>query len=116
MMRFLADENFNGRITCGLLARNRFLDILRWQDIGREGEVDAIVLEWAAQQGRVLLTHDLDIMVGFAYERIRGGLPMPGLLAVDSGSALRTVIDDLLLVAETAYEGEYENRVIFVPL
>lgn len=116
MLRFLADENFNGKILRGLLARNPYLDILRWQDIGREGETDNLVLEWAAQQGRILLTHDVETMVGYAYERVQEGLPMPGVFAIDSNASFRTVIEDVLLIAETAFEGEYKNLVIFVPL
>lgn len=116
MIRFLADENFNGKIVRGLLARNPILDILRWQDIGPEGEDDPIVLEWAAQQNRVLLTHDFETMLGFAYERVELGLPMPGIVAVKPEHPIRLVIEDLLLLAETSFEGEYESQVVYVPL
>jgi hypothetical protein len=39
---------------------------------------DPAILEWAAQEGRVLLTHDVADMTKYAYERIRTGKPMPG--------------------------------------
>lgn len=116
MIRFLADENFNGKVVRGLLARNPSLDILRWQDIGPEGEDDPIILEWAAEQGRVLLTHDVETMIGFAYERVQSGFPMPGMIVVNSDSPLRAVIEDLLLIAEASSEGEYASQVIYVPL
>ncbi len=116
MLRFLADENFNGRILRGLLARNPLIDILRWQDIGPEGQEDPILLEWAAQQNRLLLTHDVETMVGFAYQRANAGLPMPGVIAVSAESSIRAVIEDLLLVADVSIEGEYEGQVIYVPL
>jgi predicted nuclease of predicted toxin-antitoxin system len=116
MIRFLADENFNGKIIRGLRARNPLLDILRWQDIGREGEDDPEILEWAAAQGRVLLTHDADTMPGFVYERVTSGLSMPGIIVVNTDSSFRTVIEDLLLIGESSLDGEFENQVIYVPL
>ncbi|WP_292729787.1 hypothetical protein [Nostoc sp. JL31] len=34
MLRFLADENFNNQIICGVLRRNINVDIIRVQDVG----------------------------------------------------------------------------------
>ena len=62
MIRFLLDENFNGKIVRGLRARRPDVDMIRVQDTDLLGADDAAVLEWAAREGRVLLTHDLDTM------------------------------------------------------
>ncbi|HWQ14971.1 MAG TPA: DUF5615 family PIN-like protein [Roseiflexaceae bacterium] len=43
---------------------------------------DPTVLEWAASEDRVLLTHDRATLVGFAYERAGRGEPMSGVIAV----------------------------------
>ena len=59
MLRFAADENFNNNIVRGLLRRNPDLDIVRVQDVGLSNADDATILEWAAQEGRILLTHDV---------------------------------------------------------
>lgn len=115
MIRFLADENFNDKIIRGLLARNPGVDVLRWLEIGAEGEEDPIILEWAARQGRVLLTHDFETMIGFAYERVERGLPMPRVLALDSASPFRPIIEDLLLIAEVATPGDHEGQVVYLP-
>jgi hypothetical protein len=40
------------------------------------------VLEWAAGQERVLLTHDSATMSDFAYEHVSDGLRMPGVFMV----------------------------------
>jgi hypothetical protein len=115
MIRYLTDENFNGKIIRGLRARNPMVDILQWLDIGMEGEVDPVILESAAKQGRLLLTHDFETMIGFAYDRVEQGLPMPGVVAVNPDSPFRPVIEDLLLIAEASYEGEHEGQVIYLP-
>jgi predicted nuclease of predicted toxin-antitoxin system len=62
MIRFLLDENFNGKIVRGLRARQADVDMIRVQDTEISGSDDPTVLEWAAKEGRILLTHDLDTM------------------------------------------------------
>jgi predicted nuclease of predicted toxin-antitoxin system len=62
MIRFLADENLNNQIVRGVLRRNPNIDIVRVQDIGLSQADDPTVLEWAAQNGCVVLTHDVATM------------------------------------------------------
>ncbi|MDK3157340.1 DUF5615 family PIN-like protein [Kamptonema cortianum] len=62
MIRFLLDENFNGKIVRGLRARQPDVDMIRVQNTELSDADDPTVLEWAAKEGRILLTHDLDTM------------------------------------------------------
>src|SRR3990167_3440315 len=66
MLRLAADENFNGDIVRGLLRRNPKLDIVRVQDGGLSGADDPSVLQWAADQGRILVTHDISTLAKHA--------------------------------------------------
>lgn len=59
-VRFLADENFDHKTLAGLRRQ------------------EPRVLEWAAQEGRIVVTHDVSTFADFAYERVAKGLPMPG--------------------------------------
>jgi hypothetical protein len=79
MLLLAADENFNNDIVRGLLRRRSDLDIVRIQDVGLSGADDPTILEWAAQEGRVLLTHDVSTITHYAYERVRAGKSMPGV-------------------------------------
>jgi predicted nuclease of predicted toxin-antitoxin system len=81
-MRLLTDENFDGDIVRGLLRRVPNLDVLRVQDVGLAETPDPNILGWAAAEERILLTHDRDTVPGFAYDRVRGGEPMPGVFLV----------------------------------
>ena len=116
MLRFAADENFNGDIVRGLLRRNPKLDIIRVQDVGLSGADDPSVLEWAADQGRIVITHDVSTLTKHAFERVAVGRPMPGVFEVRSTAALGQVIDDLILLAECSHEGEWEGQVRYLPL
>lgn len=73
MLRLAADENLDGAIVRGVLRRKPNLDIVRIQDAGLSGNDDPTVLDWAAQAGRILVTHDVTTITHFAYERIRAG-------------------------------------------
>src|SRR5215218_11256595 len=116
MLRFAADENFKGAIVRGLLLRSPMLDIVRVQDTGMHGADDPALLQWCADQGRVLVTHDVSTITAFAYDRVRGGLPMPGVVEVNQAVAVGVAIDDLLLLAECSREGEWEGQVLYLPL
>jgi hypothetical protein len=115
VLRLAADENFDNDIISALLRRVANLDIIRVQDVGLAGADDRTILEWAAEEGRVLLTHDVKTMTGFAYERVRAGLPMPGVVEVRASLSIGRAVENLLLLAECSVDGEWEGRVGFVP-
>ena len=116
MLRFLADENFDNNIVHGCLRRLPGLDLLRVQDVDLVAADDPIILEWAAADGRVLLTHDVSTMPDFAYERVGQGLPMPGVFVIRQSLPVGQVIDELLLLAAGSREGEWEGQVLHLPL
>lgn len=116
MLRLAADENFNSDIVRGVLRQRPDLDVVRIQDVGLSGADDRTVLEWAAGQGRVLLTHDVTTLTRYAYDRARAGQPMPGVFEVSRRVPLGQAIEDLLLLAECSREGEWEGQIRYLPL
>ena len=61
-LRFLVDEDFDNDIMRGMLRRLPILDIVRVQDVELSGSPEPRALDRAAQDGRVLLTHDVSTM------------------------------------------------------
>lgn len=116
MLRLAADENFNNNIVRGLIRRQPELDIVRVQDVGLYGADDRTVLAWSAQEGRVLLTHDVSTITKYAYERIQAGKPMPGVFEVNRSVSIGCAIEDILLLAECSLDGEWEGQVRYLPL
>ena len=116
MLRLVADENFNGDIVRGLLRREPTLDLVRIQDIGLSGADDPTILEWAAQAGRVTLTHDVTTVTRYAYERVRAGKPMPGVFEISRTVPIGRAIEDILLLAECSLDNEWEGQVQYLPL
>jgi len=116
MLILIADENFNNDIVRGMIRRQPDLDIVRVQDVGLSNEDDRVILEWAAKEGRILVTHDVTTITHFAYERVRAGLPMPGVIEVDDDLPIGQAINDILLVVEASEKGEWEGQIIYIPL
>jgi hypothetical protein len=113
-MRFLADENFNGPMLRGLRERIPELDVVRVQDTEIYEAPDPEVLEWAARENRVLLTHDYRTMPKHAYERVREGLPMPGIIQIHEGAPIGPAIDELQLLIEAGRPDDFDNLVTYV--
>lgn len=115
MLRFLADENLNRNILRGV-ARAAALDFVRAQEVGLGGCADSQLLEWAAENQRIIVSHDVNTLPMFAWQRVAEGRIMPGILLVPPSLAMTTVIEDLILVAETCQESELEDQVWYLPL
>ena len=116
MLRLAADENFNGDIVRGILRRMPHVDLVRVQDVGISGADDVTLLDWAAREGRVLLTHDVSTITRFAYERVRAGLAMPGVVEVSRTVPIGRAIEDILLLVECSLDGEWVGQIRYLPL
>lgn len=114
--RFLADEDFDRRILEGVLRRNPAVEFFRAQDVGLGGLADETILEWAASEGCVLLSHDVSTMQGAASARITAGLPVPGVFLISQYLPIRRAIDEILLITECSAPDEWLGQVRFLPL
>ena len=112
MLSFLADENLNADIVRGLLRRRMGIDVVTVTEVALAGATDPDVLQWAADRRRLVVTHDVNTMPRFAYDRVATGRAMPGVVAVAESLPVGPVIDDLLLLAEASLEAEWEGQVI----
>lgn len=116
MLRLAADENFNNEIVRGLIRRQPDLDIVRTQDAGLLGADDQSVLAWAAEEERILLTHDRATMPDFAYERVLSGVPMPGVFVAGDRMPIGQAIEDILLLANGSEMVEWQGVVLYLPI
>jgi hypothetical protein len=89
---------------------------VRIQDVGLSGAHDPIILEWAAKENRVLLTHDVSTITKYAYERVESGQHMPGVFEVGRNTPVGRVIEDILLLIECSLEGEWNGQIRYLPL
>jgi predicted nuclease of predicted toxin-antitoxin system len=116
MLRLLSDEDVHDDIVRGLRRREPRLDIVRAVDVGLRRTPDKMILEWSATEQRVLVTGDLNTMIGAAWERVLAGAPMPGVLALLENVGVGRVIEDILLAALCLAPEEMQDQVMYVPL
>ena len=116
MLCFVADENLNGRIVRGLQRSLPELDLIRIQDTELAGAGDPEILEWAAKEQRILLTHDVLTVTRFAYDRVREGNRMPGVIEVPMSMAIGFAIKNIELLAMAGEPRDFEGQVLYLPL
>lgn len=116
MIRFAVDEDFNNDVVRALRRNLPDVNIVGVREAGHGGCTDPDILAWAAEEGRVLLTHDVTTVIGHALERIARGEAMPGVIAVHQRLPIGSVVDDLLLVATCSLASDWLAQVHFLPL
>jgi hypothetical protein len=116
VLRFLVDENFDNDIVRGVRRRTPDADMVRVQDVGLLGADDPTVLEWASQDKRIVLTHDVATITKYAYERIHAGISMPEVVEISKAVPIGVAIEELIFFVEASDQSEWEGRVVYLPL
>jgi predicted nuclease of predicted toxin-antitoxin system len=116
MLLLAADEDLHGAIVRGLRRRDPNINIVRVQDVHPPHTADPVILEWAAGEGRIVVTQDENTMVGYAWDRVKAGLPMPGVIVRSHSVNIRQAIDDLLLISQCGATEDFKDQVKFLPL
>ncbi len=116
MVPLLADENFNHRVLRGLRRRLPTLDCMLAQETEIYQREDPEVLDWAASQSRVILTHDVNTMTKYAYERLAAGQPLPGVIVIPKELPIGVAIEELVTLLYCSIPEEFPGRVIHLPL
>ena len=116
-VRFLADEDLNADIVDGLRSREPAIDILDVKTGGLRGSDDAALLELAAQQSRILISHDRNTMTRHFYDRLASGESSAGVFIVQKPpSAIGETIEWLLLVWGASQSEEWRDQIVYLPL
>ena len=116
MTSFLTDEDFDKSIFAGMRRRLPNLDIVRVQDVGLRTFRDERILEFAALNGRIVLSHDESTMGVAAASRIKAGLNMPGLFIIPQSVPIGVAIHEIVTIAECSRDGEWTGAIEYVPL
>jgi hypothetical protein len=114
--RFLTDHDLNEHIIDGVLRREPSIDLVRCRDVGLADRPDPEVLEYAASQERIVLSHDVNTMPQHARTRVEAGLSMSGLLMIQQLSPVGQVIEDLILIWSASEAEEWRDQIRFLPL
>ena len=113
--RFMTDEDFNQVIIDQVRRKRPELDIVGVRGVGLEGAADPVILEWAAQHQRVVLSHDVNTMTKHAIERLEQGLPLLGLVVVPPELDIGRAVEDTIYIAEVGTDTDFDGQIVFLP-
>jgi len=116
MIRLLTDENVDNNIMRGLARRLPHLDFVSVRDVGLAGSSDLVLLKWAVNEQRIILTHDIKTMVRDATNLVAEGEPMAGVIFVPEQLEIGRAINDLEIVLECSTESDMRDRIERLPL
>jgi hypothetical protein len=110
-----ADADLKHAIVAGTLRRSASLDFRRAEVVPLEGLADPTVLALAAEEGRVLVSHDVNTMERHFQGFIKNQ-NSPGLILIpQTRVSIRQAVDGLVLLWEVLDAADLENRVCIFP-
>lgn len=92
------------------------IDIVQVQEVGLRTCGDEEILQWAADEGRILISHDLKTMPVFAGERLVAGMSMPGVILLRSIVPIAQAIVELAAIAGASEAEEWFGQIAYLPL
>src|SRR5262245_10733390 len=97
-MRLLLDHNFDQNILRGLLRLVPDLDYVTAFEVGMSRTPDPQLLIWAANEQRLMITHDRRTMPAHAKAVIEAGYTIAGVVIVPDDLPMALVIEQLELI------------------
>jgi hypothetical protein len=116
LIRLLFDEDLNHNILRGLLRRLPELDVTTAIEAGLRGVPDLEVLRFAATQGRLVVSHDVNTMTAACRALREGGETTRGLVLVPQSLPIGRAIDDLETIVTATDDEDWVGVVEFLPI
>jgi hypothetical protein len=114
-VRFQADADLHQMIITALVRCQSGVDFQTATAAGLAGLLDPQVLERAATEGRVLVSHDQSTMPQHFAAFIQNQ-PSAGLLIIPQHLSYAVVVEELLLIWVASEAEEWINRIAYLPL
>src|SRR5712691_10926363 len=114
-VRFQADADLNAEIVAGVLRREPSVDFQSAEEANLREVPDPEVLALAAQESRILVTHDRRTMPRHFADFILHHTS-PGVLIIAQNVSVRVAIEELLLVWAASESEEWRNLIVELPL
>lgn len=115
-VRFQADNDLKSLIVTATLRREPAIDFQTAQKASLDSRNDKVVLHYAAESGRILVTHDKRSMPRHLAQFIAEGNRSPGVLVVIPQDApLARVVETLILIWADNRPDDWVNVITKIP-
>jgi hypothetical protein len=120
-IKFYADTHIAGAITSQL--RNRGIDVVRCEEVGLANASDPEHLQYATDEGRIIITHDDDFLKldkdwraqGKKHAGILYCLPhLQGKSGIGKILSVCVIYHEMIAGGAGTLEGDIENQIIYV--
>ena len=115
MIRFQADADLDFDIVIAVRRREPSLGFASAADSSVQGLVDTQVLEIAARDNRILVTHDGRTMPTHFQDRRELGKASPGVFILSQFEPIRSVVDVLIMVWAASEFADWHNQIRHLP-
>src|SRR5438270_48040 len=105
-IRFKADNDLKFAIVKAVRRQEPAIDFASAQDAGLESLSDPELLDRAAAEGRVLVSHDRRTMLKHFRNHLAAGKTSPGLLVVSQGAPIGAVAEAIVVMWAVTKPGE----------
>jgi hypothetical protein len=102
-------NDLNDAIVVGARRREPATEFSRLRDLGLATRSDPEVLEFAAQESWILVSHDVNTMREVACIRLDAGLSIGGLLLIHQRTGVSSIIESLLLIWAASEAEEWDS-------
>ena len=114
-IRFQADNDLKFGIVKAVRRREPAIDFASAHDAGLEGVGDPEVLERAAGEHRVLVSHDRRTMLDHFRNHLVAGKSSPGVLVVSQGASIGLVAEAIVYIWSLSDPSELRNQAHYLP-
>jgi hypothetical protein len=114
-IRFQSDADLNEVIVAGVRRREPRIDFQTANDVGLRGLSDFKVLEIAAGDNRILVSHGFKSMPT-AFAEFLKDKSSPGVFIVPQSMEFLTAIESLIMIWTASDSSEWSNRICRLPL
>jgi hypothetical protein len=112
--RLLADANLNVAIVTGVIRHHPGIDFKRAEEVPLQSLSDPAVLAAAAEDDRVLVSHDVRSLPHHLRQFVREN-ESPGVIVTPQRLRIGSAIENLLLICEAYDPKDLANRVCLLP-
>lgn len=113
-IRYQADNDLRRAIVRGTVRREPEIDFRSAQAARLDGVQDSEVLARAAQEGRILVSHNFQTMPAH-FRRFTESQRSPGVFLVAQDVPVSQAIESLVTIWAATAPGEWENRLCLIP-
>ncbi len=114
-LRFQADNDLKFAIVKAVRRQEPSIDFASAQEAGLDGLGDPELLDRAAAEGRVLVSHDRRTMLNHFRNHLAAGKTSPGLLVVAQGTAIGVAAEAIVTMWAVTKPGELTNQAYHLP-